>query len=106
MNQECNNVQLMQLTAKFARKMFKNKAVITNHFMQRMFQRFDGDTRRRIFAELYDLCKFGMYPALFEAGQTTALVTIHNNISLAVIMKGDKLVLKTVYRANKKAKAS
>jgi hypothetical protein len=84
-------------SGKVLKKLFKKTADVTHHFNLRLFQRFDVVERRNIVRELHFMLSTGMYPALFEQGQEHATVVLNNRYTLAVTMKDNRLVLKTIY---------
>ena len=83
---------------KVLKRLFKGKADVKQHFMIRLFQRFDIVERRKIINELYYLVKSGMYPALFDGSEESIRVMINNDITMCVTMSaGGRLVLKTIF---------
>jgi hypothetical protein len=83
---------------KVLKRLFKGKADVRQHFMIRLFQRFDIVERRSIIRELHYLLKSEMYSALFEPGEENIRVTINNDITMCVKMSpGGRLVLKTIF---------
>jgi hypothetical protein len=82
---------------KALKRLFRKTAEVTHHFNLRLFQRFDVVERRNIVRELHFMLSTGMYPALFEPGQQHARVVLNNRYTLAVTMKGERLVLKTIF---------
>jgi isocitrate dehydrogenase kinase/phosphatase len=86
-----------QTEARIIRKYFKPQATFTNHFMQRLYQRFERPERSEILAELKELLQSGMHKALLATDEDEALVTINNRLRLAVTTQGKRLVLKTIY---------
>jgi len=100
----CEDMHLSAMN-KYVRKTY-GKKVFTDHFLFRVFQRFEPEDRLAIFAELRDLVKGGMYKHLFPKGKTAVDVIVQDKIKVGLMLQPNgKLTIKTAFIPTKTALA-
>ena len=89
--------------AKYAEKKYRSEAKVSQHFVQRIYQRFTPEVRAHVFAEIHSLITGGMWRNLFGAGQDTVTVLLSNNVAIVMCLdsKNKKLVFKTAIQPTK-----
>ena len=92
----------MKATTDYFKRKAGTAAKITDHFMQRLYQRLDGQERTQVLVELTHLIKSGMHQYLFCLNETQSEIILNNNFFVAFARDKDRLVLKTIYKVNTK----
>lgn len=86
---------------KVLKKLYQGEVKVTQHFVIRLFERFDIVARRSILRELHFLIRSGKYPTLFESGKKDTRIEINNNTLCLSMSAGGRLVLKTIFPTGK-----
>ena len=77
---------------------FENEAIVSNHFVDRLYQRFDKPTRNKILVKTMLLLKNGQFETLsLLEGRRLVLV---DDVIVGLSLQNNKVALKTVFRAN------